>query len=138
MSKLRIGHVDLDTSHPQNWIPIERQLGHEVVGVFDGGTVYPEGYADEFAARLDILHVYRSLPEMAGAVDLAIIHSANWDLHVERARPFVEKGKGVLIDKPIAGNLRDVNTLREWAISGAKVSGGSSLRFSFDIRDFLA
>ena len=32
MKALRIGHVDLDTSHPQGWIPIERELGHTVVG----------------------------------------------------------------------------------------------------------
>ncbi len=138
MAPLKIGHVDLDTSHPQNWIPIERELGHEVVGVYDGGTVWPEGYAQEFADKLEIPRVYTDIERMADDVDLAIIHSADWDLHVERARPFVERGKGVLIDKPMAGNLRDVNTLREWAHNGAKVSGGSSLRFSQEGRDFLA
>ena len=34
---MRIGSVDLDTSHPQNWIPLERELGHEVTGIWDGG-----------------------------------------------------------------------------------------------------
>ena len=138
VKKLTIGHVDLDTSHPQNWIPIERELGHDVVGVFDGGTVYPEGYAEQFAARLDIPRVYQSLEEMAEEVDLAIIHSVNWDLHIGRARPFVEKGKGVLLDKPIVGNLRDANALWEWALDGARIGGGSSLRFSYEIRGFLA
>ena len=38
---MRIGIVDLDTSHPANWIPIERELGHEIVGVFDSGDVHP-------------------------------------------------------------------------------------------------
>jgi len=136
VKKLRIGHVDLDTSHPQNWIPIERELGHEVVGVYDGGTVWPSGYAEEFAARLDIPRAYDELDQMVEDVDLAIIHSANWDLHVGRAQPFVEAGKGVLLDKPIAGNLRDVNKLREWVQDGAKVSGGSSLRFAYEVREF--
>lgn len=138
MATLRVGHVDLDTSHPQNWIPIVRELGHEVVGVFDGGTVWPEGYAKEFAAKLEVPRVYECLDEMAEEVDLAIIHSANWDLHVPRARPFIERGKGVLLDKPIVGNLRDVYTVREWVQSGARVSGGSSLRFAAEIRAFLA
>lgn len=26
---MRIGLVDLDTSHPENWIPLERELGHD-------------------------------------------------------------------------------------------------------------
>ncbi|MGC8784088.1 MAG: hypothetical protein ACP5RN_06855 [Armatimonadota bacterium] len=30
---MRIGIVDLDTSHPPSWIPIERELGHEIAGV---------------------------------------------------------------------------------------------------------
>ena len=38
---MRIGIVDVDTSHPQNWIPIERELGHEVVGLWDAGAVHP-------------------------------------------------------------------------------------------------
>ena len=41
---MKIGVVDLDTSHPQNWIPIERDLGHEVAGIWDGGAVHPPGY----------------------------------------------------------------------------------------------
>jgi len=138
MTRLKIGHVDLDTSHPENWIPIEKELGHEVLGVWDGGSVWPEGYAAEFAARLGVPKVYASLEAMAEEVDLAIIHSANWDLHLPRARVFVEHGKGVLLDKPIAGNLRDIYELREWAQNGARVSGGSSLRFASEVQAFLA
>ena len=49
---MRIGVVDLDTSHPQNWIPIERELGHEVVGVWDGGSVHPAEYVKRVNALL--------------------------------------------------------------------------------------
>jgi len=38
---MKIGVVDIDTSHPQNWIPIERTLGHDVAGLWDGGSVHP-------------------------------------------------------------------------------------------------
>ncbi|NPV07284.1 MAG: Gfo/Idh/MocA family oxidoreductase [Anaerolineae bacterium] len=138
MARLRIGHVDLDTSHPQNWIPIERELGHEVVGVYDGGGVWPQGYAREFADKLQVPRVFDSPEQMADEVDLAIVHTANWDLHVERARPFVEAGKGVLLDKPIVGNLKDIHVLRDWARQGARISGGSSLRFAYEAREYLA
>ncbi len=136
MSKLRIGLVDLDTSHPAAWLPIIRELGHEVVGVFDGGTVNPEGYADDFAKQRQIPRVFTSLPEMADQVDLAIIHSCNWDLHVERARPFVAAGKSVLLDKPMVGNLRDMNQVLTWSRQGVRIIGGSSLRYTTEIQDF--
>jgi len=127
MKRLRIGIVDLDTSHPDNWVPIIKELGHEVVAVFDGGTVHDEGYAAQFAAKHNIPIVYESLDKMALQVDAAIIHSVNWDLHIERARPFVEAGKALLIDKPMAGSMRDIQQLLEWEGCGVRLTGGSSL-----------
>ncbi len=136
MKSLKIGQVDLDTSHPGSWLPVIREMGHEVVGVFDGGTVYPEGYAAEFARENEIPKAYDSLEEMAADVDVAIIHSCNWDIHIERARPFIEMGKSLLIDKPMAGNLKDVNQFLTWGAEGNRVTGGSSLRFCYEARDF--
>ena len=138
MKALRIGHVDLDTSHPHVWIPAERELGHTVVGVYDSGTVYPEGYAAEFAAKHEVPRVFTDLEEMAEAVDVAIIHSCNWDLHIKRARPFIEAGKAVLVDKPMAGNITDANQLIEWKKRGHRITGGSSLYFCNEVVDYLA
>src|SRR5690554_1529726 len=103
--------VDLDTSHPATWFPVIRELGHDVIGVYDGGTVYPDGFAKQFAAERGIENVFSSLEEMAEAVDVAIIHSCNWDLHIDRALPFVSAGKGLLIDKPLAGKPYDLHKL---------------------------
>jgi len=134
---MKIGIVDLDTSHPANWIPIERELGHDIVGLLDHGDVHPAGYAEKFAAEHRIPRIYRSIEEMVERVDCAIVHSCNWDTHVEKARPFVEAGKAVLVDKPIAGNWRDLRQLREWAKTGARITGGSSLRFCVETRQWL-
>lgn len=133
---LGIGLVDLDTSHPQAWLPILRQLGYSVTGVFDGGTVYPSDYASGFARRNDIPLVFSGVEAMAEHPDIgiAIVHSCNWDLHVGRAAPFVANGKAVLIDKPIAGRLEDLRKFDVWHRSGARISGGSSLRFAPEIR----
>lgn len=135
---MKIGIVDLDTSHPANWIPIERDLGHEIVGVFDARAVHPPGYAQKFAAEHKIPRVFESVDAMVPHVDCAIIHSCNWDTHVAKARPFIAAGKAVLIDKPIAGNARDLAQLKSWAASGARISGGSSLRFCYETQNFLA
>lgn len=135
---MRIGLVDLDTSHPQNWVPILRDLGHDVVGVWDGGGVHPPGYADKFAAEHNIPTVFATLDDMVTAVDCAILHSCNWDEHVAKARPFIAANKAVLLDKPLAGNLADLEQIRRWADAGAHIVGGSSLRFAAEISAYLA
>jgi hypothetical protein len=136
MKKLRIGVVDLDTSHPGSWVPVIKELGHEVVGVFDGGTVYEEGYAVQFAQKHNIPKVYDTLEDMAQDVDAAIIHSVNWNLHIERARPFVEAGKALLIDKPMIGSYRDAEQLVEWERNGIRLIGGSSLSVCEEVKEW--
>ncbi len=134
---MKIGHVDLDTSHPEAWIQVLRDLGYtNISGVYDSGTVYPKGYANEFARRLGVPQVYDDLEHMAQDVDIAFIHSCNWDLHIEHARPFIDAGKAVFIDKPMAGNMRDMNMLAEWHRKGYRITGGSSLRYCYEIEQF--
>lgn len=136
MKVLRIGIVDLDTSHPDSWVPIIKELGHDVVGVFDGGTVHEEGYATQFALKHNIPNVYESLEDMAQDVDAAIIHSVNWNLHIERARPFVEAGKALLIDKPMIGCYQDAEQLLVWERNGIRLTGGSSLSVCEEVKEW--
>src|SRR5690606_9657417 len=79
-----------------------------------------------------------SLEEMATEVDCAIIHSCDWDTHVDKARPFVKRGKSVLIDKPLAGNRHDLAQLQHWHMQGARIAGGSSLMFCAEVAAWLA
>lgn len=138
MKTPRIGLVDLDTSHPGNWVPIIRSLGYEPAGVYDSGTVHPQGYAHRFAEKHDAGQVYRSLEDMADDVDIAVIHSCNWDVHTARALPFVERGKAILIDKPLCGNARDLYRLLEWESRGIRITGGSSLRVCREVQQWLS
>jgi hypothetical protein len=75
---------------------------------------------------------------MAVHVDCAVIHGCDWDTHIAKARPFVEAGKAILIDKPLAGKLAHLNQLRRWSASGARIAGGSSLLYCAEIVDWLA
>jgi hypothetical protein len=136
--KTRLGIVDLDTSHPAAWIPIERELGCEIAGVWDGGAVHPAGYARTFAREHGIARVFENLAEMAAGVDAVVLHGCDWDTHVARARPFVEAGKAVLIDKPLAGNLADLRQLARWADEGARIFGGSALRHARELAAWQA
>jgi hypothetical protein len=135
---MKIGIVDLDTSHPKAWIPIIRDLGHEIVGLWDGGSVHPESYVEAFAEENEIPEVCDTLEDLVTRSDAGIIYGCDWDTHVDKARPFVEAGKGVLIDKPMAGSVKDLDQLQKWAEEGAKITGGSSLRFCYETRDWMA
>jgi len=140
----KLGLVGLCTSHPSKWVPIIRQLTREkyvdveVCAAWDSGQTRPEGYAEIFCREFDIPTAAVHLDDMIDLVDGVIVHTTDWDRHIEQARPFVEADKAVLIDKPIVGNLRDANQVLEWAAAGRRVTGGSSLRFTREVCDYLA
>ena len=140
----RLGLVGLCTSHPGNWVPIIRALTEEgfveveVVAAWDSGETRPKGYARTFSSELGIPTAVDRLEDMVALVDGVIVHTTNWDRHVEQALPFVEADKPVLIDKPIVGNLKDANQVLDWAKMGKRITGGSSLRFSEPVAEFLA
>lgn len=135
---MKLAVIDVDTSHPSCWIPIARDLGHEVTCIYDGGSVHPAAYVEKFAADMKVPRVCKTLQETLPLADGAIIHGCDWDTHIAKAQPFVKAGKAVLIDKPIAGNLRELRQVRDWAASGARVTGGSTLRFCHEVTDYLA
>lgn len=140
----RLGLVGLCTSHPDSWIPQIRDMvakgtvDVEIVAAWDSGETQPAGYAKGYCQKMAIPKAVDKLEEMIPLVDGVIIHTTNWDKHIEQARPFVEAGKAVLIDKPIAGNLRDANIVLDWIKSGKRVTGGSSLRFTAETAAVLA
>ena len=140
----RIGLVGLCTSHPSAWVPIIRAHSDgglfeaEITAAWDSGETRPAGYAEEFCADMKIPHAVDNLCDMLPLVDGVIVHTTNWDKHIEQAKIFVEAGKAVYIDKPIAGNLRDANQYLDWVKQGYRVTGGSVLRYFQPSLNFLA
>jgi len=139
----KLGLVGLCTSHPSKWVPIirrlsaERSLDVEVCAAWDSGQTRPAGYAKEFCRDHKITLALDCLEDMVSEVDGVIIHTADLGRHVAQARLFIEAGKSVLIDKPLVGNVRDANQLLKWAASGHRLTGGSSLRFAREVREWL-
>jgi hypothetical protein len=131
--RLRLGMIDLDTSHPAAFVPLLRELGHDVVVVTDAGAVRAPGYAELFAREFGIPSVVRDPREMLGQVDAVLVHSVDWSRHVPVARAFVEAAVPVLLDKPVSGSQQDLAEIREWLDGGAVVTGGSSLRWAREV-----
>lgn len=132
---IHIGLVDLDTSHPKTFTKILNAMpGVKVNALWDGRDVWPEGYDERFARENDIPHVCKRLEDMLEHVDAVMVHGVNWDKHIDRAYPFIEAGKPVLIDKPMVGKVRDIYTLLELhATHQTAVFGGSALRYAQEI-----
>lgn len=131
MRKHRIGIVDLDSSHPLTFIQGMRDFGNfEISAVCDAGDVREQGYAAQFATDHAIPLVVDSPADMVSKVDAALILTVDWDKHLERARPFLEAGLPVFIDKPVFGCLRDGYEMKRLAdLSGAPLMGGSTMRY---------
>ena len=135
----KIGLVGLCTSHPECWVPVMRDLTNEglvdieVVAAWDSGETRPEGFAKTFAKDFNIPYTPETLEEMLPLVDGVIVHTTNWDKHLEQARIFVEANKAVYLDKPVAGNLEEINQILDWIKQGKRVTGGSVLRFCREV-----
>ncbi len=146
MKRFRLGIVGLCTSHPGNWIPVIRELDSEgvcpveITALWDSGETRPEHYAESFAESMGFPHgtAVNELADVLERSDGVIIHTANWDRHREQAEFFLDAGKSVFLDKPIAGNPRDIFRLLERIRNGARLTGGSSLRYCPEIMELLA
>ncbi len=132
---IRIGLVDLDTSHPHAFTQILRTIpGVEVYAVWDGHDVWPEGYDRRFAGEHGIPVVCDRLEDMPALVDAAMIHGTNWNTHVGKAELFLRERKPVLVDKPVVGSVEDCDRLLDLQEKyGTLVYGGSSLRYAREI-----
>ena len=132
----KIGLVGLCTSHPEAWLPIIRQLAAdgrvdvEVVAAWDSGETRPANFAEEFGRKNHLPAAVDCLENMVELVDGVIIHACNWDRHLEYVTRFAAAGKSILLDKPLAGNMAQLNRLAEMMKTGARICGGSSLRFA--------
>ena len=116
-----------------------REMGHEVVGAWDGGSVHPAGYAEQFAAAHQLPTVFSSLRDMVPAVDCAFIHGCDWDTHVAKAKPFVEAGKAVFVDKPLVDNAADLGQFRRWIVEeGRPILSSSSMRYCKEYMPYRA
>lgn len=134
---IRIGAINIDTSHP---VAFAMLLEQDTRARYT--AVYNDGFRDDEQLRLlmdrfGIEQRYTTLDELARNVDIAFIHGCDWDRHLELARPCLDAGIPVFIDKPIVGNMRDCHELERLAADGAVILGSSSVRYADEITAFI-
>lgn len=89
------------------------------------------GFTAEHVAKCSLIpNVVAKATDVIGHVDAVIIATDIGGEHVERARPFIEAGLPVFVDKPLADNEADLTTFAEWVAAGRPIMSSSSMRYT--------
>ena len=84
----------------------------------------------EHVAKLSLIpHVLDRPEEMIGKVDAVIIATDIGSEHVRRAKPFIEAGLPLFIDKPLCDNREDLEYFTKLFESGYPLLSSSSMRY---------
>jgi len=73
--------------------------------------------------------------DVIGQVDAVIIPTDIGSEHLQRARPFIEAGLPVFVDKPLADNADDLRQFVNWWSEGKAIMSSSALRYSLEFED---
>ena len=95
----------------------------------DGGFT-----ADHVAKCSRIPNVVAEPTDVIGKVDAVIIATDIGAEHVERARPFVEAGLPIFVDKPMTDNAPDLRVFQDWVAAGRPIMSSSCMRYA---KEFL-
>jgi hypothetical protein len=138
---LRLGLVDFDTSHVVEFTKRLHRVGVPEEQWVDGARVVA-GCPGESAIMPERIEPYKEQlrelgvemverPEaLLGRVDGVLIESQEGAAHLGRARPFLEAGVPLFIDKPFTNSLHDARAIARLAADhNAPVFSSSSLRF---------
>lgn len=129
---IKIGAVNIDVSHPKAFAEILHDSPRaRYVAVFNDG--FRERDEVEGFKKTENLKICETVDELAEMVDIGFIHSCDWDKHLDYAEAFIKRNKPVFIDKPIVGNMKDVERMRALCADGAEIIGTSALRYCEEV-----
>jgi predicted dehydrogenase len=90
--------------------------------------------APKVAAASLIENVVTRPEDVIGQVDAVVIATDDGTDHVRRARPFVEAGLPVFVDKPMATSLEELRQFVEWHRAGRILLSTSGMRYAPEMR----
>lgn len=102
----------------------------EVVGVYSNDISAAEALNERFGVK-----VLEHYTDAVGQIDGLIITARHGDLHYEYAKPYIESGIPMFIDKPITIKEDEaIEFMRVLKNRGVRFSGGSSLKHDVGVR----
>ena len=132
----KIAILGCENSHADAFLKmiIEEKLytDIEVVGVYS----YDLEAANKLNEKFGV-YVAESFDEFVGKVDGIVITARNGENHYKYAKPYIESGIPMFIDKPITNTIEDAESFKAELIkNNVKVSGGSSLKHPDKVAEF--
>lgn len=93
--------------------------------------------APPVAAAALIPNLLKRPEDAIGQVDAVVIATDDGSDHVRRARPFIEAGLPVFVDKPLATTLEELRTFIGWQRGGARLLSSTGLRYAPELGTLL-
>ncbi len=143
---IKVGIIGLDTIHAVAFTEIINDpkatgslVDIKVVAGYPGGSPdvpkswdLVKGYTEKLRGMG--VEIVDSIDELLPKVDAVLLESLDGRPHLEQARPVIEAGKPIFIDKPLAASLADaVEIYRLAGERGVPCFSSSSLRYSSGI-----
>jgi len=108
----------------------------EQFGVGDAKVTHvwmPDKAEAEFCARCSrIANVVDRPEDVIGQVDAVVIATDTGETHLDQARPFLDAGLPVFLDKPLCLSVGDLKAFVQYRRQGARLMSCSSARFCPD------
>lgn len=124
---VRVGIDGPDTSHVRLFTESFEDSGLRIVSLFASDPVRSEQVLLDFAEEAG-LALHEDIATFADTIGAVLLLSVDWNTHIDRALPYLEHGKRLFIDKPVAGSFTDLVRLRELLRKyPSQLFGGSAL-----------
>ena len=124
----RIAILGCENSHADAFLKCikEKETFRDVsvIGVYSDDSSAAEKLNEKFGVP-----IMESYAEAVGKIDGLVITARHGDKHYKFAKPYIESGIPMFIDKPITINEDEaVEFMRELKMRGVRICGGSSLK----------
>lgn len=125
-----IGLVGLDTSHAEQFAELLRNRNDtNVGGVWDSGDVRDDRFVERFCEEYQT-PLYDEPTGMIDTIDAVMVLTVDWDRHRPISERYLEAGVPTFIDKPIAGTVIDIESMRRVVRrEGTPLFGGSAVPY---------
>lgn len=127
--KKKIAILGCENSHANNFLDYinantEYKESLEIVGVYSNDPEAAKALSEKYGVK-----VLESYSDAVGLVDGVIITARHGKYHYEYAKPYIESGIPMFIDKPITVDENEaVEFMRALKNAGVRITGGSSLK----------
>ena len=97
--------------------------------------VQDRAQAESVAAASLIPNIVDQPEDVIGQVDAAFISMDIGELHLPMAKPFIEAGLPLFVDKPLCTSREDLHAFRKYYEQGVPLLSSSAMRYAREIED---